>query len=1093
MNTEEINNQLNDNAVATSNNDLARAQQKAIDDYQELLDKRKQAQYRLTDLGEQQGNAPQEQFDAIKDEIAAIDDQIAVAGKKIADLHSTSPANQQLPAVANELAETMNPSNERNQGANAVENHNNSNGAMSSSESQDDPTGATESENSQENSEEIENYNNRIGALEEAINNIRNMDDSAADNLGLTNQDWVGLQNELATVIRRRDREVEINNLRAEHRKLTEQRNAIDERIEKVESRLKRLENEREAENQQQNSKNQNTQRTATQQMLNPEFQPHLMPWNEYKKLYSQAIKENQDNTENQIALNNIHNKYKSDRRLFQKDENGNIICYDNTTIPKARLREIGEDPQAYDRFLVEKYGPAVEAYYKKEQKNEQQKEVGLLPENISNSKGKSEIVPYSPQNVRDVTNGAPTPPSPGRKEVANEIIPYTSQKEKDGNNPQQTPAPERKEVTNEIIPYTPQKEKGEIIPYDKKLPISGQNSKTEQERKTLQQIMYELQKGLEIKAKSGKRYQATNVKVGKNFKNELKAGNVWYNVVHFAPTLLKSAIASINKVYSKFQLWRTEQTHTMDVLKDRIDNLSDADLKVIWEEYRGTQVNQDSFTSALNTMLNERVQRFAKEQVTQINNQIATGYNQIFGDYQAIQGINEALGQEGISAADKDRLQTQKQALLAGKAEQIGNIRKLYIQGNNYYSGGAHGFSEDMKAAGTNLSKVGKRFAIKHDYDDELQERKAKLEMLEANAINNGNDEKALEAFIQYEGLKSDETQIGRGLRGLGTQRSEGKMYYSPLVGEMDYRDDPFIRDVFTTVAAVGAAVSAANAIHTHVNEANKVLDAEQAKAAQVNGTNQQTMDQVHQTGQDIAGHRDTFEKGMEAQANSDAINTLNTGERHAYDEEAVINGTGHGGYGSIYREIDEKAHHTAQEMYNNYQQQIQETAAKYSQGLLSEGEVTKAFADMAAQTNQTLNGIVQESLPYFQKYMETHPQFELAEVGKAMDYLVQNPEAIPQMYQGMVDVTNMGESLAGLSVEQVEALQSLPSDMQTTLLGAVSSAALAYNCARSTSKNRSSAKSEQEQQIIDMVSEYQANQQEQTTEKESSHQRTA
>ena len=776
---------------------------------------------------------------------------------------------------------------------------------------------------------------------------------------------------------------------------------------------------------QQQTQDQQQNQKSATERMLDPEFQPHLMPWDEYKKLFRQAQRENQDNQENQIALNNIHNKYKSDRKLFQKDENGNVICYDNTTIPRPREREIGEDPKEYEKFLNEKYGPIIEDYYKKQEKKdnqqkriEEKKPVGLIEEKDTDEK--------------------------------------------------QKPKP-----------------KPEPVPKPKPVPKS--------ERKTLQQIMYELQNGLEIKAKSGKRYQAANIKVAKNFKNELKSGNVWYNVVHFAPTLIKSAIAGIKKLAGKFNLRRTGQTHTMDVLKDRIDNLSDADLQVIWEEYRGTQVNQDSFTSALNTMLNERIQRFAHDRVEQINNQIAAGYSQIFGDYQVIQGINEALGQAGISDADKARLEAQKQALLAGKAEQIGNIRKLYIQGNNYYSGGAHGFSEDMKAAGTNLSKVGKRFTINHDYDDELQERKAKLEMLETAAVRNGDDERAIEAFIQYEGLKSDETQLGRGLKGLGTLRSEGKMYYSPLVGEMDYRDDPFIRDVFTTVAMVGAAVSAANAIHTHVTEANKVLDAEQAKAAQVNGANQQTMDQVHQTGQDIAGHRDTFEKGMEAQANSDAINTLNTGERHAYDEEAVVNGTGHGGYGSIYREIDEKAHRTAQEMYNNYQQQIQETAAKYSQGLISEGEVTQAFADMATQSHQTLNGIVQEALPYFQKYMETHPQFELSEVGKAMDYLVQNPNAIPQMYQGMVDVTNMGESLSGLTIEQVEALQSLPSDMQTTLLGAVSSAALAYNCAKSTSKNRSSAKSEQEAQIIDMVSEYQASQQEQAAEREASHQRAA
>ena len=868
----------------------------------------------------------------------------------------------------------------------------------------------------------IERENNRLSdsrriasAYDNMISNIRKLNE--LDNI--TPRDS---QDENQILEEREQREEEIKRAReilpeeyqAEIRNIIQKESASKEQDNQVSSQQQQTQNQ-----QQQTQDQQQNQKSATERMLDPEFQPHLMPWDEYKKLFRQAQRENQDNQENQIALNNIHNKYKSDRKLFQKDENGNVICYDNTTIPRPRERETGEDPKEYEKFLNEKYGPIIEDYYKKQEKKdneqkriEEKKPVGLIEEKEKDDK------------QLPIPKPKPDPdPKP---------------------NPDPKPDPEPKPKPQE------------------------------EERKTLQQIMYELQKGLEIKAKSGKRYQAANIKVAKNFKNELKSGNVWYNVVHFAPTIIKSAVAGIKKVAAKFNLWCTEQTHTMDVLKDRIDNLSDADLQVIWEEYRGTQVNQDSFTSALNTMLNERIQRFAHDRVAQINNQIAAGYSQIFGDYQVIQGINEALGQAGISDADKARLEAQKQALLAGKAEQIGNIRKLYIQGNNYYSGGAHGFSEDMKAAGTNLSKVGKRFTINHDYDDELQERKAKLEMLESSAVRNGDDERAIEAFIQYEGLKSDETQLGRGLKGLGTLRSEGKMYYSPLVGEMDYRDDPFIRDVFTTVAMVGAAVSAANAIHTHVTEANKVLDAEQAKATQVNGTNQQTIDQVHQTGQDIAGHRDTFEKGMEAQANSDAINTLNVGERGA-SNESVNAGYGWSS-GSIYGEADKIAHETAKQAYQTSQQQIQDIAAKYSQGLLSEGDVTQAFADMATQTHQTLDSVVESTLPHFQKYMETHPQFELSEVGKAMDYLVQNPNAIPQMYQGMVDVTNMGESLSGLTIEQVEALQSLPSDMQTTLLGAVSSAALAYNCAKSTSKNRSSAKSEQEAQIIDMVSEYQA-----------------
>lgn len=796
----------------------------------------------------------------------------------------------------------------------------------------------------------------------------------------------------------------------------------------------------------------QKNQKTATEQMLDPNFKPHLMPWDEYKNLLRQAQKESQDNEENQKAINIIHNKYKTDRKVFQKDENGNVICYDNTTLPRPREREIGEDPKEYERFLKEKYGPIIEGYYKKQEQK------------VNNLK-------------RDAT-----------KEVSGLIeakegkkLPAVLEKELPAVLEKQLPAVVEKELPAVVEKELPKPIPPKPIPTPKPAPKNS-------ERKTLQQIMYELQKGLEIKAKSGKRYQAANVKVAKNFKNELKSGNVWYNVVHFAPTLIKSAVASIKKAAGKFNLWRTDQKETMDILKERIDNLSPEDLQVIWNEYRGTQVNQDSFTSALNNMLNDKVQTYAKGQVTKINNQIARGYTQIFADYKVIQDINNKLQEEGLSAQNKASLEAQKQALLAGKAEQIGNIRKLYIKGNNYYSGGAHGFSEDMKAASTNLSKVGKRFTINHDYDDELQERKAKLEMLEASAVRNSDDERAIEAFIQYEGLKSDETQLGRGLKGLGTLRSEGKMYYSPLVGEMDYRDDPFIRDVFTTVAAVGAAVSVANAINTHITEANKVLDAEQAKAAQANATNQQTIDQVHQTGQDIAGHRETFDRGMQAQANSDAINTLDVGERSASNQS--VNAGGGWSSGSVYVEADNIAHATAKEAYNATQQQIQDVATQYTQGLLSEGEVAQQMANIATQSNQTLNNVIQEALPHFQQYMQTHPQFELSEVGQAMDYLVQNPDAIPQMYQGMVNVTNMGESLTGLTIEQVSALQSLPSDMQTTLLGAVSSAALAYNCAKSTSKNRSSAKSEQEQEIMDMVAEYQSGKEEV---RENSHQMAA
>ena len=132
---------------------------------------------------------------------------------------------------------------------------------------------------------------------------------------------------------------------------------------------------------------------------------------------------------------------------------------------------------------------------------------------------------------------------------------------------------------------------------------------------------------------------------------------------------------------------------------------------------------------------------------------------------------------------------------------------------------------------------------------------------------------------------------------------------------------------------------------------------------------------------------------------------------------------------------------------------------------------------ANVANQTNQTLNEMIQSALPYFKEYASAHQNFDLGEVGKAMEYLVENPDAIAAMNQGMVNVTSLGASLTGLSAQQVEALQSLPSDMLTTLCGAAATAALAYKTAVAT--HAATVKNgKYGNEITDMVEEYVTNQ---------------
>ena len=821
--------------------------------------------------------------------------------------------------------------------------------------------------------------------------------------------------------------------------------------------------------------------------MLSPTFNPHGMTKEEFIKKYHAEAIANETNPENLAILNNINNEMKEKWRkerenpLFRKDENGNVIYYPNTSIPAPRARRIDESEEDYNKFLHDEFGKALEAgnYFNKTNlNNKQQADVPKLPDN-----GKK-LPAVVPEN-KDKSNGQqPNPVVPEGKDKNKEkqlpaVVPENQNKNngqqpnpvvpegKDKNKEKQLPAvvPENKDKNKEKQPDPKE-------PENKTKPTSNIEPKTS--RKTLQQIMYELQKDLEIKRKSGQRYQAANIKVARNFKNELQSGNWLYNVFHIAPTAIKSVVGLAKKLYSKAILHFGNQKETMEVLEERINKLSEADLQVIWDEYRGSQVNQDSFTTALNNMLNDRIQRFAQNKVEKINSQISAGYQKIFADYKVIQEIDKKLTAGNINEEEKKRLTSKKQALLAGKAEQIGKLRDLYIKGNQYYSGGAHGFSEDMKAARTKLSKQGKAFAKTHDYDDELQAQKANLEMRERKAIEEKDDLAAIKAFINYETLKSNETEIHNHLLG---KRSTGKMYYSPLVGELDYRDDPLVRDIFSTIAIVGASVSAINAFKTHGVEANQILQEEQAKADQINASNNQMMNQVNKTGQNIADHRETFEKGMQAQANSDVINTLNTGERSAYDQDALVGNGSHGGYGSTYRAADEIAHQTAKQSYQAAEQQLQDIANRYAQNQLTQGQVMQEVANVANQTNQTLNEMIQSALPYFKEYASAHQNFDLGEVGKAMEYLVENPDAIAAMNQGMVNVTSLGASLTGLSAQQVEALQSLPSDMLTTLCGAAATAALAYKTAVAT--HAATVKNgKYGNEITDMVEEYVTNQ---------------
>ena len=587
--------------------------------------------------------------------------------------------------------------------------------------------------------------------------------------------------------------------------------------------------------------------------------------------------------------------------------------------------------------------------------------------------------------------------------------------------------------------------------------------------------IINELTEGLNVQAKTGKRYKVSNIKVSKEFKEELKSGNYLYNIVHLVPAIIKVPIKLIRKAFNRFRYSYAEHK-TVATLKERISNLNEDDLKIIWDEYRGTKVIGERYPDILNILLNERMQRYAIEKVTSLNSAMEAKYKELFDAKQTVDKCNEILSKantEGNKELVQQVIETRENAL-NGKAEMIKKLREEYKEANQWLSGGAHGFEEDIKAATTRLSIVGKRFAKERNLDPEITKRQAEIEQKEMNAIRNNDDESALNAFIENEVLLSSNTEFERSIFG---NRSSGAKYYEPIIVKSDYRDDPFIRDLFTTVATTGAVISTISAINVHGSQADEMLKAHQNEVSQANANNDAIIDNVNEQGAKLVDNSNDFAEGMQAQAEANVVNYTNTMERQTLDQTSWQVGS------SSYRAADDAAHEAYNSMADSVQSRISDVASQYSSGIISKEATLDMLKDISNETQQNLADLYASYLPTLKEYAASHPQFDLHGVEEAMGFVTSHPGAIAKMNEGMVESVQIGENLQALSAEHIQAINSLPSDLRTTLFAdGAAAVALAYTVARDMDKNVASGKYGNE--VTNMVSEYIANKESANTE---------
>ena len=578
--------------------------------------------------------------------------------------------------------------------------------------------------------------------------------------------------------------------------------------------------------------------------------------------------------------------------------------------------------------------------------------------------------------------------------------------------------------------------------------------------KKGLYTIMEELTDGLELTRKMNGKYTASNIRVVKGFKEELKSGNVLYNIAHFATAVVAIPINFVRKVVDKLT-YSMRERENVEKFKERLSKLSQEDLETIWNEYRGTRVIQERYAVIIDTLINERMQQYALEKVSAIRKDMSRKYKILFDSMKMVESYDKLLQTE----TDLKRIafiKQEREKVLAGKAEMISSLRSQNIEANQILSGGAHGVSEDMKAAKTKLTIAGKRFAKDHDFNNELAAKQAEIEKRENAAIAKGDNEAALRAFIDGETLLRGKTEIKNTIYG---QRSVGEKYSMPLPQGLDYRDDPFVRDLLRTVAYVGMGISAANALITHGPKSDALLQQNKADTDRVNAANDATIEQVHQAGDTLTGNRDDFITGMQSQTGETSVNISQSLERETLDSNSWYLGT-------EYNKMDAFNHARYNAMSDAAKAKLEDIATKCYNNQITDMQALEMIKEVANTQHQNLIDIYTEYQPILEQYASTHP-FDLHGVQESMQFVLDHPDAVIKMNEGMVESIQVGEELAGLSAEHIAAINSLPSDLATTLFGvATSTAALTYQAASTMNNNVKSGKYGNE--TTDMIQDY-------------------
>ena len=268
------------------------------------------------------------------------------------------------------------------------------------------------------------------------------------------------------------------------------------------------------------------------------------------------------------------------------------------------------------------------------------------------------------------------------------------------------------------------------------------------------------------------KKYTPSNLQITKAFRNELKEGNTSYNVVHSGQNA-KTSIALLDMLCK--EILETEKAKKiMQEVENRLNNLSDDELKLLFKEYK---TNKLDIPHRLNPLVLSKISEVGVTLLKESDNKIKDNYSALYELLGNLKIIEEKQS-SSLSKEDLKQNEESRNKLLEEAFKYVEEILKNREEAEEIITS-----IDDLKPYYLEAIKNLKYVGMKYNTDNNSKADNYNNNL--NNALKNKNYESILQNFMGLESCYYDNEKVKGKIVGKG---SIGKEYYDIVANQFKY-----------------------------------------------------------------------------------------------------------------------------------------------------------------------------------------------------------------------------------------------------------------------------------------------------------------